>query len=83
MAGIRLSGLNRLSEVGRRLSEWSDRVKFLFVTSFEIIKARKFTRHLAIIRHEVAPEDPTFLICSRRLTLTCSRVEEMDTDRMT
>jgi hypothetical protein len=50
MAEVHLSGLNRLSKVGRRLSRWSDRAQFLFVPQFETIKARKLTRHLEIGR---------------------------------
>jgi hypothetical protein len=54
MAEIRLSGLNRLSEVGRRLSWRSDRTQFLFIPQFETTKARKLLRHLSIIRQEIA-----------------------------
>jgi hypothetical protein len=39
MAKIRLSGLNRVSKVGRRLSWWSDRAEFLFAPQFEIRKS--------------------------------------------
>jgi hypothetical protein len=52
--GIRLAGLNRLRQAGDRLVSWYDRVQFLFVPPFEIMKKRKLDCHIAILERELA-----------------------------